>query len=92
MHSNGDVGDDGEIIGAVGSLSGDLWRGDLGVALMNTTETWDRQARSLTRLRGDIGDRCIKTAHDYTRTESANESEVNAVRASLPTSTDRNLP
>ncbi|WP_328878794.1 hypothetical protein [Streptomyces sp. NBC_00299] len=84
VHSTGDVGDDGDMMMAVGSLSGDLWGGDLGVALMNTLETWDKQARSLARTCGDIGEKCITTAHNHTRTESANESEMNAVRASLP--------
>ncbi|WP_406206286.1 hypothetical protein OG331_40405 [Streptomyces sp. NBC_01017] len=84
VHSNGDVGEDGEMMAAVGSLSGDLWGGDLGVALMSTLESWDKQARRLARTCGDIGDKCITTAHNHVRTESANESEMNAVHASLP--------
>jgi len=84
VHSNGDVGDDAEMMAAVGSLSGDLWGGDLGVTLMRTLESWDRQARRLARTCGDIGDKCVTTAHNHVRTESANESEMNAVHASLP--------
>lgn len=84
VHSNGDVGDDGDMTMAVLSLTGDMWGGDLGVALMNTLESWDKQARSLARTCGDIGEKCIRTAHNHTRTESTNEAEMNAVRASLP--------
>ncbi|MBT1090553.1 hypothetical protein ACF063_35530 [Streptomyces chartreusis] len=84
VHSNGDVGEDADMMGAVGSLSGDLWGGDLGVTLMNTLESWDKQARRLARTCGDIGDKCITTAHNHVRTESANESEMNAVHTSLP--------
>ncbi|MFH0522026.1 hypothetical protein ACHBTE_33270 [Streptomyces sp. M41] len=84
VHSNGDVGEDAEMMAAVGSLSGDLWGGDLGVTLMSTLESWDKQARRLARTCGDIGDKCITTAHNHVRTESANESEMNAVHASLP--------
>ncbi|MDI9832216.1 hypothetical protein [Streptomyces sp. KAU_LT] len=84
VHTNGDVGDDAEMMAAVGSLSGDLWGGDLGVALMNTLESWDKQSRRLARTCGDIGDKCVTTAHNHVRTESANESEMNAVHASLP--------
>lgn len=84
VHSNGDVGEDAEMMAAVGSLSGDLWGGDLGVTLMSTLGSWDKQARRLARTCGDIGDKCITTAHNHVRTESANESEMNAVHASLP--------
>ncbi|MFM9371540.1 hypothetical protein, partial [Streptomyces sp. Da 82-17] len=83
VHSNGDVGDDLEISAAAGSLAGDLWGGDLGAALLNTMETWDKQAKRLTRISADIGEQCIATAHNHTRTESANEAEMNSVRASL---------
>jgi hypothetical protein len=84
VHSGGDVGEDGDMLAAVGSLTGDMWGGDLGLALMHTLETWDKQARSLTRTCADIGDKCIRTAHNQTATESANASEMDAVRASLP--------
>ncbi|MDI3422711.1 hypothetical protein [Streptomyces luteolus] len=83
VHSNGDVGDDPEITAAAGSLCGDLWGGDLGVALFDTMETWDKQAKRLTRICADIGEKCITTAHNQTRTESANEAEMNSVRATI---------
>ncbi|MDI3406465.1 hypothetical protein [Streptomyces cavernicola] len=83
VHSKGDVGDDLEITAAAGSLSGDLWGGDLGVALLKSMETWDKQARRLTLICADIGEKCTTTAQNQTRTESANEAEMNSVRATL---------
>lgn len=83
VQSHGHVGDDERMWGAVGALSGDLWGGQLGVELSRTMESWDRQATRLKKLCQEIGTRCTTTAGNYTRTESANEQEMNAVRSSL---------
>ncbi len=83
VRSHGHVGSDERMWGAVGALSGDLWGGQLGVELSKTMESWDRQATKLQKLCQEIGTRCTTTAGNYTRTESANEQEMNAVRSSL---------
>ncbi|MFI1733805.1 WXG100 family type VII secretion target [Streptomyces acidicola] len=83
VQNHGHVGSDERMWGAVGALSGDLWGGQLGVELSKTMESWDRQATKLKKLCQEIGTRCTTTAGNYTRTESANEQEMNAVRSSL---------
>ncbi|MEU8992376.1 hypothetical protein AB0C98_39375 [Streptomyces sp. NPDC048558] len=83
VKSHGHVGGDERMWGAVGALSGDLWGGQLGVEISRTMESWDRQATKLNKLCQEIGTRCTTTAGNYTRTESANEQEMNAVRSSL---------
>lgn len=79
----GMVGEDGQILGGVGALAGDLWGGELGAELLKTMESWDRQATKLRKSCESIGERCTQTANNYTTTESANESEMSSVRNSL---------
>ncbi|MFM9368328.1 WXG100 family type VII secretion target [Streptomyces sp. Da 82-17] len=79
----GMVGDDERLWGGVGALSGDLWGGELGVALSSAMESWDAQATKLRKSCEAIGQQCTATANNYTTTESANESEMNSVRNSL---------
>ncbi|MER6091053.1 WXG100 family type VII secretion target [Streptomyces bluensis] len=83
VQSHGHVGSDDRMWGGVGALSGDLWGGQLGAELSKTMESWDKQATKLKKLCQEIGTRCTTTAGNYTRTESANEQEMNAVRSSL---------
>ncbi|NBE53615.1 WXG100 family type VII secretion target [Streptomyces boluensis] len=83
VQRGGLVGDDGQMMGAVGALAGDLWGGELGAELMKTMESWDRQAAKLRKSCESIGENCTQTANNYTTTESANETEMNSVRNSL---------
>jgi len=83
VQSSGMVGEEERMWGAVGSLAGDLWGGELGAELSKTMESWDRQAEKLKRTCVAIGERCTQTASNYTTTESANESEMNSVSNSL---------
>ncbi|MFM9368259.1 hypothetical protein [Streptomyces sp. Da 82-17] len=83
LHSKGRVEDDETMIAAGGRLGADFWSGELGLAIGEVMELWDQQVGDLVRNCRTIGENCAQTAGSYTRTESANEAEMNAVRGSL---------
>ncbi|WP_327354518.1 hypothetical protein [Streptomyces sp. NBC_01304] len=83
VQSNGRVGDDEQMIAATAALGADFWGGQLGLELMKTMETWDKQAKKLSNTCAAIGDRCTTTANSYTTTESANDQEMSTLQRSL---------
>ncbi|MDI3408395.1 hypothetical protein [Streptomyces cavernicola] len=83
LRSKGRVENDDTMVAAWGRLGADFWSGGLGLAIGELMELWDQQVGDLVATCRTIGENCTQTAGSYTRTESANEAEMNAVRGSL---------